>query len=271
MRQLLEEHPLGPYSKEQSKILKAGTKAKQRIVRANLRLVVNIASKYNRVYTSSNLQDLIQDGSKGLIRAAELFDPERGYKFSTYSYFWIRQACQRGILFNRQIYLPYNAVDRLRALKDFIIEYQRDNGKAPTVPEIARGIEMRQQVSKRREQIIHELMPHVMEMRSINKPHIHDKDGTDIVFTIPDQRPNQLDEIETAEADERLKGLLQHLDPKARSAVLKHFGIGTPDGKPATYAELAKELGVKPRDVKTLVTNSLIRLRALERGAGDPS
>lgn len=270
MRQLLSEHPQGPYTKQQDKIIKAGTKAKQRIILANLRLVVNIASKYNRVYVSTNLQDLIQDGSKGLIRAAELFDPERGYKFSTYCYFWIRQACQRGVLSNRQIYLPYTAVDRLKALKSFLIEYQRINGKAPTVREIAEGISMRQQVTKRREDIIHELMPHLFEMRSIHKPLTTSREGADLALNIPDKRPNELDEMEAYEGDERLIGLLQHIDPKARRAVLRHFGIGTANGKPATYGELGIELGMKPRDVKTMVTNALARLRELNAGGADP-
>ena len=121
-------------TKQEQKTIRAGNRAKKRMIQGNLRLVISVASKYSRMTTRLSMQDLIQEGNIGLIRAAEMFDPSRGYKFSTYAYWWIRQGIMRSTQTqDRMIRLPSGAPDGLRKVKYFMIDYQKEHGKMPTL------------------------------------------------------------------------------------------------------------------------------------------
>jgi RNA polymerase primary sigma factor len=125
-------------SKTDERILRIGKRAKNRMIKGNLRLVVGVAKKFKHFTNRLTMADLIQEGNLGLMRAVELFDPERGYKFSTYAYWWIRQGIMRSIQTqDRIIKLPTGAIEILRKIRSFSLEYYRQHGRTPTIDECA--------------------------------------------------------------------------------------------------------------------------------------
>ena len=143
MQALLAENPQGPYAKDESLVLRRGKRAKERMVTANLRLVVSIAKRYLRVAQHLGFDDLIQEGMFGLIRGVEKFDPERGYRGSTYFYWWIRQSISRAISQqDRIIRLPVNAIDCLNKLRLWMPQFFREHGRMPSPQECADHVEV---------------------------------------------------------------------------------------------------------------------------------
>ena len=244
---------LAPTVSEQKR-LKRGKRAMERMQTANLRLVVTVCKKYSDKCASMNLDlmDLIQEGSIGLRRAVQLFDPTRGYKFSTYSYWWIRQAVFRCIaLQGRSIRLPINGLEVLRKLKIWIPEFKQEFGRLPTIAECAESVPTTASSVER-------LLAHTTPVRSLNERVRNDVENSALIDLIA------VEIAVTEESDpmlEQLPHLLTHLSTEERWVVDASFGLNR--DKRLSPSQLSRESGESSQRILELKDQALQKLRAV--------
>lgn len=250
----LENKP-GERTKEELTEMRSGRRAKDKFIRHNLRLVVTVAKKYMGKIegTSMELDDLIQEGYKGLDRACEKFDGTLGYKFSTYAYWWIRQAIVRAIATQvRMVYVPHGTMQQMKSLTDYKAEFFAKNDRNPTMQELS------DYFNRSEEQIL------MWEERSL--PHTsldrlcHD-DGSAIVSQIPDTRHQMFDADETVKSDsqERLERALDQLTDREYDIISrKYFGKDR-----VTLIEIAKDVGLCRETVRKILRDATDKLKDL--------
>ena len=225
--------------------------ARRRLSEANLRLVVSVAKRY--AGRGLPFLDLIQEGNLGLMKAAEKFEPDRGFKFSAYATWWIRQSITRAIADQgRTIRIPVHLVEHINRVRKTAGELLRKNGREPTAEEIAVRLEMEPDR-------VRELLQLAQEPVSLETPVGEEEDAHLEDFIQDEEAGIPVDEAGRQLLRRELMSVLKSLTPREERVIALRFGLD--DGRPRTLEELGKEFNVTRERIRQIEAKALRKLR----------